>query len=104
MALQDRFQQRNLGDNVISIPTNQFSAALSLWAEGTGTITRQSVIDSFNLDSAEEEGLDKLKTAYESKDSDVSKLAYLIRVKNVLMLLEQGRVTIGQVVTILELT
>ena len=99
--LHERFQQPGLDDDVKGIPTNQFCAALFLWADGS--FTRKNVVDSFQITNDEAIQLDRLIAVYVTKPTALLKLAYLLRIKNVLMLLEQGRVTIEQVKSILEL-
>lgn len=94
MALADK-----LGNGIAS---HQFSAAIFLWADGT--INRQSVVDKFGLEAADEAQLDQLKAVYDAKSTGLLKMAYAMRVEKVLMLLESSLITKSQAKTFLELT
>ena len=86
--LENRFQSRDLPEDVEGLPTNQFCSALGLWCDGS--MTRQQVIRSFDLTEVESVQLDRIKTVHDSKSTTMQRIAYLTRVKNVLMLLEQS--------------
>jgi len=101
MSLENRFQNRELPEDVSGLPTNQFCAALGLWCDGG--LTRQQVMRSFDITDAEAVQLDRIKQVHDSKSTIMKRVAYLMRVRNVLMLLEQARLSKAKVRELLEL-
>jgi hypothetical protein len=87
MALIDRLAH---DDGVESIPNHQFSAAVYFWAKGD--ITRQNVIDGFNLSATDETQLDQLSTFYTGLSAE-DKQEFHSRMEAAGSLLETGRIT-----------
>lgn len=100
MALMDRFKT-DFGDSS-KIPVHGFSAAIQLLADGD--ITRQAIIDRWSLTVQDEDQLDQLAAVYNAKASAVAKLAYLVKIHNVLLAYEAGLTTKAQAASYLELT
>lgn len=79
-----------------------FSGSLILLADGD--ITRQNIIDFFNLDNVDEIQLDELIANYNGEPNAVKKLAYIYKTENVLINYEAGLLTESQVKTFLGLS
>lgn len=98
MALIDRLAH---DEGVASIPNHQFSGAVYFWAKGE--ITRQNVIDAFNLDATDEVQLDQLSTYYTGL-SDADKQEFHSRMEAAGSLLETGLITKTKYQNLLGLT
>ena len=92
MALLDRLS------NDISV--HGFTSSLALWA--LGDITRQNIIDAFNLDASDQSDLTKLENFYNSLTTN-GKIAWKSKLESVLVLFEEGKLTRQQVINLLGL-
>lgn len=92
MALLDRLS------NDISV--HAFSSALSLWS--IGAITKQQIIDRFELDSSDQANLDSLETHYNGLTA-AEKNAFKNKLESVLILREEGYLSDEETITLLGL-
>lgn len=90
MALVDRLAHDGGPDATNRIANHSFSAAVYFWAKGD--ITRQNVIDAFNLDTTDEIQLDELSTFY-TELSIEDKQEFHSRLEGAGILLESGLIT-----------
>ena len=100
MALIDRIFHDD-SDSTRNIANHAFSAAVWFWA--TGRITRQDVIDTFNMTTDDEIQLDQLATYYAGL-SDADKRAFHSDVEAAGVLAEVAFITKAQYKTLLGLT
>ena len=100
MALEDRFGNTN--ESAENISSHQFGAAIFFWA--LGKISRQNVIDAFNLDAADEVQLNQLKAAYLAKPAGNERSDYVVGVEKASLLLEQQLISKAVWKSLLEIT
>ncbi len=98
MALIDRLAHDVAAER---ISNHAFSAAMYFWAKGD--ITRQNVIDAFNLDATDEIQLDELSTFYTGLSTD-DKQEFHSRVEAAGILLEGRHLTKTQYKNLLGMT
>ena len=87
MALVDRLAH---DPGVESIANHDFSAACYFWA--LGEITRQNVVDAFNLSTEDQVQLDQLQTYYQGLNT-ADKQEFHSRLEAAGMLLEGEHIT-----------
>ncbi len=102
MALIDRIA-RDQPDprGEVGLPGHVFSSAVYFWAKGD--ITRQNVIDGFNLDATDEIQLDQLQTHYLSLPPN-DRRAFLSDFWGATMLLDAGKITKAQFASLMGLS
>ena len=70
------------------LPTHQFQAAMSEWADGATGFSRATIISGFGLTLDDEAELDALKVIYDSANTNAKKQRLLKVFDNVMMLAE----------------
>lgn len=93
MALFNKLQNSEL-------PAHEFSASLHMWA--IGEITEQNIISFFGLETTDEDQLEQIKLAYDSKRTALSKLEYLFRIEHTFYLIQNSGITLNMAKNILE--
>jgi len=83
--------ERWTADDSTKIPVHGFGAALSELARGA--ITRQNVIDEFELTGDDLTDLDAIIATHQALGSDDAKLAFRTTLEDVMILCEEGRYT-----------
>ena len=100
MALIDRIFHDD-EDDLRHIANHAFSAALWFWAKGD--ITRQNVVDTFNMTAGDETQLDQLATHYSGLSAG-DKRAFHSDVEAAGILAEGGLITKAKYKSLLGLT
>lgn len=98
MALVDRLAH---DPGVESIANHEFSAAMYFWAKGE--ITRQNVVNAFNLSATDEIQLDELADYYTGLSTE-DRQEFHSRLEAAGILLEGGHLTKSQYGNLLGLT
>lgn len=86
MSLFDRLR----GAERPKIPSHQFQAAMSEWADGAAGFSRTTIIAGFQLTADDETELDALKAIYDLANTDKKRARLLKAFDNVLMLAEDS--------------
>lgn len=86
MSLLDRLR----GIEEPKIPSHQFQAAMSEWADGAAGFSRATIISGFQLKLADEAELDALKAIYNSANTDKKKARLLKAFDSIVMLAEDS--------------
>jgi hypothetical protein len=89
MSLLDRLR----GTVPPKIPSHQFQAAMSEWADGATGFSRATIISGFKLTVDDETELDALKAIYDLANTDKKKARLLKVFDSIVMLAEDSRDT-----------
>lgn len=101
MALADRIIHIESGSITGDIPIHEWTSAFTLYA--IGEATRNKVINTFSLTSADETGLDALKTTYDGLGTKADKNEFLEKLEAAGIFYQNGTIDTAQYKSIMGL-